>query len=160
YKSDERHPSFPPFIRSIRVAYHSNLNVTVDPTGTQVTQVGPPNQNDVWTTPFLDVNAPSLQAVNAGSSELVRGARSADAWPAQEAIGRREFVAGDRLVIMSRVTDLESGILRTQVDGKMVPTVYAQIRDPDSKYQDAAGKEHKTFQRIDFGGGPAPQNPI
>lgn len=144
YKANERHPSFPPFIRSIRVAYQSDLA----------------GNNDIWTTPLLDVNAPSLQAVNAGSSEIVRVARIADASPAPEAIGRREFVAGDRLVIMARVTDLESGILRTKVDGKDVPTVFAQIRDPDSKAEDAAGKEHKTFQRMDFGGGPAPQNPI
>src|SRR5207249_5277323 len=67
---------------------------------------------------------------------------------------------GDQIVIMARAQDLESGIMRTVVDGKLVPVIYAQIRDPDGKYQDAAGKEHKTYQRMDFGMGPAPQNPI
>jgi hypothetical protein len=145
YKSNERHPSFPPFIRSIRIAYASDLA----------------GNNDIWTTPFVDVNAPSLQAVNAGSGEIVRVARVADASPAPNAIGRREFVAGDQVVIMAHAVDLESGIARTTVGGKMVPTIYAQIRDPDSKYEDAAGKEHKTFQHMDFMmQGPAPQNPI
>ena len=145
YKANERHPSWPPFIRSIRVAYQSDLA----------------GNNDIWTASFVDVNSPSLQALNEGSGEIVRVARLADASPAPSAIGRREFVPGDQLVVMARAQDLESGIMRTDVDGKMVPTIYAQIRDPDSKYQDAAGKEHKTYYRYDFmQQGPAPQNPI
>jgi hypothetical protein len=145
YKANERHPSWPPFIRSIRMAYQSDLT----------------GNNDIWTASFVDVNAPSLEAVNEGSSEIVRVARLAEASPAPNAIGRREFTPGDQVVIMARAQDLESGIARKLVDGKMVPIIYAQVRNPNGKYQSADGKEHKTYLRYDFGMPPgAPQNPI
>ena len=72
-------------------------------------------------------------------------AREGEASPSgSSGSGRREFVPGDRVVFMAKARDLQSGIRRDNVDGKDIPVIYLQIRDPDGKYQDAAGKEHKT----------------
>ena len=89
--------------------------------------------NDIWTAALVDVNAPSLEAVNLGSGEIVRVAREGQASPAASAIGRREFVPGDRVVVMAKARDLQWGIRREMIDGKEVPTIYAQTRDPDGK---------------------------
>ena len=163
YQANDLHPSWPPFIRSLRAVYESNLNAALDPTtGGQTFAPGGASSNDIWTASFVDINAPSLEALNAGSGEIVRVDRLANASPAPNAIGRREFTPGDQVVIMARAQDLESGIAPFPApDGKMVRTIYAQIRNPNGKYQGADGKEHKTYWRMSFmNGGAAPQNPI
>lgn len=77
---------------------------------------------DIFSTSVVDVNAPELQKVDIDKNEIVQ-------------VTPRVSLPGTTVRIRAKVRDLESG----------VAAVYAQIKDPDSKYQDAQGLEHKLF---------------
>lgn len=82
---------------------------------------------DIFSTSIVDVNAPELLKADANTNEIVQ-------------VTPRVSLPGTTVRIRAKVRDLESG----------VAAVYAQIKDPDSKYQDAQGIEHKIY----FNAGP------
>ncbi len=82
---------------------------------------------DIFSTSVVDVNAPELQKADVDKNEIVQ-------------VIPRISLPGTTVRIRARARDLESGIAG----------VYAQIKDPDSRYQDAQGIEHKIF----FNAGP------
>ncbi len=76
---------------------------------------------DIFVTSIVDVNAPEL--LKATSSDIV------------EVRPSRVTMAGTTVTFRVKVRDRESGIA----------AVYLQIKDPDSRYQDAQGVEHKIY---------------
>lgn len=80
---------------------------------------------DIFATSVVDVNAPELVKVDIDKNEIVQ-------------VIPRISLPGTTVRIRAKVRDLESG----------VAAVYAQIKDPDSKYQDAQGIEHKLFFNV------------
>ena len=80
---------------------------------------------DIFSTSVVDVNAPELLKADVDKNEIVQ-------------VIPRVSLPGTTVRIRAKARDLESGIA----------AVYAQIKDPDSKYQDAQGIEHKLFLNV------------
>lgn len=87
---------------------------------------------DIFVTSIVDVYAPEL--LKATSSDIV------------EVLPSRVTMAGTTVTFRVKVRDRESG----------VAAVYLQIKDPDSKYQDAQGIEHKIYLNAGRSGNGAP----
>ncbi len=77
---------------------------------------------DIFSTYIVDVEAPALEKANVNTNEIVE-------------VTPRVSLPGTTVRIRAKVTDRQSG----------VAAVYAQIKDPDSRYQDAQGIEHKIY---------------
>jgi len=84
---------------------------------------------DIFSTSIVDVNAPELLKADVNENEIVE-------------VIPRVSLPGSTVRFRVRARDLESG----------VAGVYLQIKDPDSRYQDAQGIEHKIF----LNAGPIP----
>jgi hypothetical protein len=84
---------------------------------------------DIFATSIVDVNAPELLKADVNENEIVE-------------VIPRVSLPGTTVRFRVRARDLESG----------VAAVYLQIKDPDSRYQDAQGIEHKIF----LNAGPIP----
>lgn len=117
----DRHPTWPQFISTYRVAFHSN-RTAYNP----VTQEsGPPtaNINDIFTSTLIDLNAPTLVRYDETSGEIVH-------------VEPRLASPGAPVRISVKLADFETG----------VRDVWVQIKNPNSKYQSSDGLEHKVFQ--------------
>lgn len=84
---------------------------------------------DIFVTSVVDINAPEV--VKSASGDIV------------EVLPSRQVLPGTTVTFRVKVRDLESG----------VAAVYLQIKDPDSRYQDALGAERKVYLN---GGRPIP----
>lgn len=80
---------------------------------------------DIFSTSVVDVNAPTLLKADVDKNEIVQ-------------VIPRVSLPGTTVRIRAEALDLESGIAG----------VYVQIKDPDSRYQDAQGLEHKIFFNV------------
>lgn len=120
---DDRHPTFPQFINTYRVAYNSDRtyhNGFVSPVDS-----GPNGQpNDIFSSTLIDLNAPTLVRYNSTDGTIVN-------------VTPRNAQPGQTVTFEVKVADLESG----------VKDVYLQIKNPNSKYQQGAGAEHKVYTR-------------
>ncbi|MDR3710261.1 MAG: carboxypeptidase regulatory-like domain-containing protein [Capsulimonadaceae bacterium] len=86
--------------------------------------------HEVATSQIADVSPPSLLRFSDTTAEIFRIEDTTKQGVATKYIG-----AGGQVSIVARLSDRQSG----------VRAVYLQMKDPDSKYQDAAGLEHKVF---------------
>jgi len=77
---------------------------------------------DIFSTSIVDVNAPELLKADVNENEIVE-------------VVPRVSLPGTTVRFRVRARDLESG----------VAAVYLQIKDPDSRFQDAQGIEHKLY---------------
>ncbi|MGQ9880541.1 MAG: carboxypeptidase regulatory-like domain-containing protein [Armatimonadota bacterium] len=77
---------------------------------------------DIFTTYIVDIEAPALEKADVSNNELVQ-------------VIPRVSLPGTTVRIRAKVRDLQSG----------VAGVYVQIKDPDSRYQDSQGIEHKIY---------------
>lgn len=81
---------------------------------------------------LFTTDAPGLLRYDESTSEILR-IESYDS----QGTASKYIVPGSKVNVVARLTDRESG----------VGSVWVQMKDPDSKYQDAGGLEHKVFTR-------------
>jgi len=116
---NDLHPTWPQFIRTYQVAYHSDRTFHDSATNDS----GPPGQpNDIFASTLLDINAPTLVRFNRSTGDVV-------------SIEPRLSAPGSTVKISVKLYDFETGIR----------DVWAQIKNPNSKYQSADGREHKVY---------------
>lgn len=124
---DDRRPTWPQFINTYRVSYHSDrsrYDPIADANG--LNPSGPAGQpNDIFSSTLLDVNAPTLVRFDAVSGTIV------DVQP-------RIAAPGSTVTIQVKIADFETG----------VRDVWAQIKNPNSKYQSSDGLEHRVYFRV------------
>ncbi|HEY3328943.1 MAG TPA: carboxypeptidase-like regulatory domain-containing protein [Capsulimonadaceae bacterium] len=86
---------------------------------------------ELFSSRLIDVEAPSLLRFNDGTGEVLRVELLDDT-----AMAPTHYIpAGQTAQIFARLSDRQSG----------VGNVWLQIKDPDSRYQDAKGLEHKVL---------------
>jgi 5-hydroxyisourate hydrolase-like protein (transthyretin family) len=116
---DDTKPTWPQFISSYRVAYQSDRTFYNSGSNTS----GPAGQPaDIFASTLIDINAPTLVRFDAATGDVV-------------SVTPRNAVPGSTVNISVKMADLESGIR----------DVWVQIKNPNSKYQSADGKEHKVY---------------
>lgn len=113
----------PPVVRYVPSL--GNVLVPGNPTG----DVGTGSNRDVWTADIADVNPPTLLPVDDTKGQILRVTNQRDPSLGQNGIQT------DTFKIETRISDIASG----------VNNVWAQIKDPDSSFQDAQGQEHKLY---------------
>ncbi len=120
---DDRWPVWPQFIASYRVTFQSN-RTSYDPVSETSNPANPTptTPTDIFASTLMDLNAPTLVRFDESSGEVVR-------------VEPRLAAPGSPVRIAVKVADLETG----------VRDVYVQIKNPNSKYQSADGREHKVF---------------
>ena len=115
---DDRRPTFPQFISTYRVAYHSNRSAFDAGSSFSTPSVA----NDIFSSNLIDTDAPSLIRWDEVTGEVVN-------------VSPRVAAPGSNITISVKIADYGAG----------VRDVWAQIKNPESKYQASDGKEHKTF---------------
>ena len=119
---DDRHPTWPQFITSYRVTYHTNRTSFSAGSGQSSPPSDPASQNDIFSSTLIDLNAPALVRFSEITGDIL------DVQP-------RQAVPGGTVTIQAKVQDLETG----------VRDVWVQIKNPNSKYQSSDNKEHKVY---------------
>lgn len=121
---DDRHPTWPQFINTYSVIYHSDrtkYDPVADANGGNAS--GPAGQpNDIFASQLIDVDAPTLVRFDDVTGDILN-------------IQPRIAAPGSTVKISVKLADFQTGI----------GSVFAQIKNPNSKYQSADGKEHKVF---------------
>lgn len=116
---NDLHPSWPQFIQTYQVAYQSDR--TFYDAGANSS--GPAGQpNDIFASNLLDINAPTLVRFDRVTGDILK-------------IEPRLATPGSTVKISVKLFDYETGIR----------DVWAQIKNPNSKYQSADGREHKVY---------------
>jgi hypothetical protein len=154
--TDETAPTWTLGLSGIeRIAHHSNRLKSVDPNcdlQPSPNSVCPPPEpmailqypypgepgtggnRDIWTSDAQDINPPTMLPFNEQTGEIVRIVDDA---------GRKNGAAGSTFHFFVRAKDIGSGIANGS-DGA-TPSVWIQIKDPDSASQDSQGQEHKLY---------------
>jgi Tol biopolymer transport system component len=142
---DDVYPTWSPQLKQLSLAYQSNRSVTYnDPTTgapsetlINITKANDPtvvtasNYNGVLVSEVENVNPPTLLRFN--GTEIVH----VNAGAYTSSGGVRYIQPGTTVTFTVRLSNRESGVDPSNV--------YLQIKDPDSKYDDAQGFEHKVF---------------
>lgn len=152
---DDIYPTWSPFITVSSIAYSSNRTVTYnDPANNGspaeraisiarggslgTTGTAGPNYAGILESQLLNLDPPTLLPYS--GNEVIHVSDSAGNTT------RTGITPGQSVTFTVRLSSREAGIDNTGgPDGK--PNVYIQIKDPDSKYQDAQGIEHKVFAK-------------
>ncbi|HEY3328940.1 MAG TPA: carboxypeptidase-like regulatory domain-containing protein [Capsulimonadaceae bacterium] len=145
---DSTQPTISKLQAYMQVAYTSNrylvngINDNPDPTLTNPTSIFPQStlitgttlvneiSSEIMTSRLFDIDPPTIMRYNEATTEIVHVEN-----PTNPGTTAKYIQAGQQAAIVVRLSDRQSG----------VKAVYLQIKDPDSKYQDAAGLEHKVF---------------
>lgn len=122
HQFDDRHPTWPQFITSYRVTYHTNRSSFNAGSGASGGPTDPATQNDIFSSTLIDLNAPTLVRFSDVTGDIL------DIQP-------RQAVPGGTVTITAKVLDLETG----------VRDVWVAVKNPNSKYQSSDNKEHKVF---------------
>ncbi len=118
-KYNDLHPTWPQFINTYRIAYQSDR---ID-TDFRFPPTSPPGSpQDLFASTIVDLHAPTLVAYNTITDEIVH-------------VSPRLATPGSTVTFTVKVADFETG-----VNG-----VYIRIKNPNSKYQQNSGVEHKMF---------------
>jgi hypothetical protein len=128
HKYDDRHPTWPQFINTYRVAFDSDRTFY----NAAANDSGPAGQpRDIFASTLIDLNSPTLVRFNDVTGDVL-------------SVQPRLAVPGSDVKISVKLADFETGIR----------DVYAQVKNPNSKYQSADGQEHKVFlqQGLPIGG--------
>jgi len=153
---DDTYPAWSAFTGTFSMTYQSNRSVTYNdakagpvetaislPAG--VTPIGK-SYIGILISQVLNLDPPSLVSFN--SNEVIHvNAGTGTILPAVgEESGRaeRSIQPGRAITLTVRLSNREAGIDNTGGPNGG-PNVYLQIKDPDSKYQDSQGLEHKVF---------------
>jgi len=147
---DDTYPTWAPFSSVFSIAYQSPRSVTYDAPGTNTpleTALSLPqgsgpvgvNYSGILESQVLNLDPPTLLRYNGNQVIRVQDADGSETRSIQPS------VAGSASVVTFtvRLSNREAGI----DDNK----VFLQIKDPDSKYQDTQGLEHKVFAGLNEG---------
>ncbi len=167
---DDIYPTWSPFLSIFSIAYTSNRTVTYNSPasgapvemaasvgdGGAVTNTQDPTQNysvgasyaGLLVSQVLNLDPPTLLRFSAGEVVHVQAVKTAGGVsdPVMGTPNKLAASGGQPIVLTVRLSDREAGIDDTGGPNGG-PRVYIQIKDPDSKYQDAQGLEHKVFMK-------------
>ncbi len=154
---DDVYPTWSPFLSVFSIAYSSNRTVTYnDPTtgatsetaisvaqGGKLTGTGTVGAGyaGILVSQVVNLDPPTLLPYS--GNEIVHVADSAGN------ATRYGIAPGQKVTFTARLSNREAGIDNTGAvtGGPTGAQVYLQIKNPNSKYQDAQGLEHKVFAR-------------
>ena len=188
---EDAYPTWSPFLSIFSIAYSSNRTVTYNnPAGGTPVEVAASvadggtatNSQDstqnytvgaryagLLVSQVLNLDPPTLLRFSANEVVHVQaagplGANGSSLDPVNGTPNKLAVSGGQKITLTVRLSDREAGIDNTGGPNGG-PRVYVQIKDPDSKYQDAQGLEHKVFmkdRRYDsqFQGYDANGNPV
>ncbi|MCL5284121.1 MAG: carboxypeptidase regulatory-like domain-containing protein, partial [Armatimonadetes bacterium] len=116
---NDLHPTWPQFINTYRIAFQSDRTDT----DFRFPPTSPPGSpQDLFSSTIVDLHAPTLVAYNTLTDEIVH-------------VDPRQAAPGSTVTFTVKVADFETG----------VNSVYIQIKNPNSKYQQSSGVEHKDY---------------
>ena len=154
---DDVYPTWSPFGSIFSIAYSSNRTVTYNdpatgatsetaisvPVGGKLTAGGTVGRgySGILVSQVVNLDPPTLLPYS--GNEIVHVADSAGNTT------RYGITPGQRVTFTARLSSREAGIDNTgaATGGSTGSQVYLQIKNPNSKYQDAQGLEHKVFAR-------------
>lgn len=147
---NDSYPSWSPFVTNYSITYASNRSVTYnDPvTGyAEETAISlPDNTNGLSATytgilvsRYADLDPPTLLPYSAGEVIHVTDGSNTPTDPSLTPRRNGDIKPGAKVSFTVRVSNREAG--------NDDDNIYIQIKDPDSKYQDAQGLEHKVFTK-------------
>ncbi len=152
---DDIYPTWSPFITVFSIAYSSNRTVTYnDPANAGAPAeraISVPRGGSLGTTGTVGANYVSIlesQLLNLDPPTLLpfSGNEVIHVTDSAGNTTRTGITPGQPVTFTVRLSSREAGIDNTGGPGGK-PNVYIQIKDPDSKYQDAQGIEHKVFAK-------------
>lgn len=157
------YPAWSPFIRVLSIVYQSDRSITyTDPTTNQPSEievslpqgnVSPPigpNYFGILQSQVVNVDPPTLQKfnnneivhVNVGSAPIMPSAADETGSATHQVLQTQN--PSEQAQFTVRLSDRTAGIDNTGGPNSG-PNVYIQIKNPNSKYQDDQGLEHKVF---------------
>ncbi len=164
------YPTWSPFLSIFSIAYASNRTVTYNAPAngvpvevaasvaeggavtnaldsTQNYSVGA-NYTGLFVSQVLNLDPPTLLRFSAGEVVHVQAVKTANGVrdPVTGTPNKLAVSGGQPIVLTVRLSDREAGVDDTGGPNGG-PRVYVQIKDPDSKYQDAQRLEHKVFMK-------------
>ena len=167
---NDAYPTWSPFLSIFSIAYSSNRTVTYNAPAsgapvevaasvadggavvnsqdsTQNYSVGA-NYAGLLISQVLNLDPPTLLRFSSNEVVHVQAVKTVGGIsdPVTGTPNKLAVSGGQPIVLTVRLSDREAGIDDTGgPNGR--PRVYVQIKDPDSKYQDAQGLEHKVFMK-------------
>lgn len=152
-KYDNTQPAVSELLNYVTVTYVSQRylinGINDNPTGTadandveplNVPTAGTGTEHEILQSQLLDVTPPQILYYDTSSSEAVRVEATNTEVNGVPGSGTstRQVTPGQQITFVVRVSDRQSGL---------GPNMYIQIKDPNSKYQQGSGLEHKVFTR-------------
>ena len=134
---DDIYPTWSPFLSVFSIAYSSNRTVTYTaPTTAAASETAisiseGSTRGGLLESQVLNLDPPTLLPYS--GNEIIHVANSGGQ------VARANLTPGGPVTLTVRLSNREAGIDDNNV--------YVQIKDPDSKYQDSQGLEHKVFAK-------------
>lgn len=121
--------------------------ITENPTGddsaidvepTEAPTIG--GTGEILMSQLFDIDAPAILPYDSSTGEIVHTELTSSEQGGVPGTGasQRQFLPGNQVTFVVRLSDRQSGV---------APNEWIQIKDPNSKYQQGSGLEHKVFTR-------------